>query len=768
MAPEVGPAIKAVILNVSNREGLLGVLANPPEKLPPNALWKHVAAGHANDLVVLASADDLRAAGVRISRSLSWERTALDVADGLATHPVLRELGKARHLIVRFGVSGALHATRDGSGQHQLVLYYDPMHLEGEFRDVARQGEMIGYNSVFAATLATAVRARLAAGTPPALPAGQTLLDNALADEGGGGAVRAGVANCRAYFLNGFGPVARDNHRRLEEWDQLGNPDARRTYPSQLTAQAIYRQEHVGGPEHLATFELTQAERLPFLDPFFPRWFANAPSSKRRHGGELIDPVELLKELEARMELVFEAHRAEVKAAGGPKVKLWKTTWDLPTTSDWMIICAVTAPRAGRKALADAMATSCARVKPGTRPRAAARDYVDGVKDLVGIDLDWDYGWPVRVRAFAADAARVARAVLPVGRDPEWEILPFDRAVLRDIAREIVCRGAKAAFARPSTAAGGGDGRFPVAEFGDLRTADRAEGESYRSVRNLIRDYLGKRDPDRPLSLAVFGPPGGGKSFGVKQIAKSLGKDRVVEDENNLSQFTSPADLSRALIRTRDKGVGSKVPLVFFDEFDAALGGEQLAWLKYFLSVMQDGTHRFEGGDLRVGPAILVFAGGTSTTFAGFAREAGGDAADRERFVRAKGPDFVSRLRGHVNIVGPNPSQVAGSVDADPGCLIRRALILDHQLRRHHKKLVDSKKKLRIDDRALQLLLAVPCYTHGSRSVEAVVETSTPVGSDRFDTSALLAAEQLAMHVNWGAGTWDEFVARQDRKPWWP
>ena len=74
----------------------------------------------------------------------------------------------------------------------------------------------------------------------------------------------------------------------------------------------------------------------------------------------------------------------------------------------------------------------------------------------------------------------------------------------------------------------------------------------------------------------------------------------------------------------RDLGLSGKLPLVFWDEFDTALEGQPLGWLRYFLAPMQDGA--FQDGQIThpIGRAIFVFAGGT--------------AERMERSARASGP----------------------------------------------------------------------------------------------------------------------------------
>ena len=333
-------------------------------------------------------------------------------------------------------------------------------------------------------------------------------------------------------------------------------------------------------------------------------------------------------------------------------------------------------------------------------------------------------------RIFEPDGEVVADVLVPkpVVAEPAdptfWCILQdINGAILEDIAYAIVKDG--------STAAMKG---VPLGQFGALKTVDRAEIESFRSIHNLMQQYIDEPQVSRPLSLAVFGSPGSGKSFGVTQVAKSIGGDRVAKIEFNLSQFRSPGDLISAFHRVRDQALKGIMPLVFFDEFDSAFETE-LGWLKYFLAPMQDGEFRDGEAVHPIGKAIFVFAGGTSSSFEAFCRQ-DVPADKRERaldaFKKVKGPDFVSRLRGYVNIMGPNPVG-----DTDFACIIRRAMLLRSMIERTASYLLDSKKRARIDDGVLRALIKVPLYKHGARSMEAILDMSLLNGRSCFEQSCL-------------------------------
>jgi len=288
---------------------------------------------------------------------------------------------------------------------------------------------------------------------------------------------------------------------------------------------------------------------------------------------------------------------------------------------------------------------------------------------------------------------------------------------------------------------------IPVETVGSWSSVDRVEIESLRSARNIMQEYVRQRlrggRAERPLSVAVFGPPGAGKTFAVRQLATVLlpGQLRVLEF--SLSQLRSESDLHGALHLVRDVALEGDLPLVFWDEFDAPFQGEPLGWLQHFLAPMEDGRFRDQAGFHPVGPAIFVFAGGTAARFEEFIVY-GDERAERA----AKKPDFISRLGSYVDVTGPNPQDAA-----DVAWPLRRALILRSLIARRAPQMMPVEglgARLDIDEGVLRAFLLVGDYIHGARSMAAIVQMSSLSGKPRFERSSLPARQQLGLHVDAG------------------
>jgi hypothetical protein len=193
-------------------------------------------------------------------------------------------------------------------------------------------------------------------------------------------------------------------------------------------------------------------------------------------------------------------------------------------------------------------------------------------------------------------------------------------------------------------------------------------------------------------------------------------------------------------------------PVAFWDEFDS----QQYKWLQYLLAPMQDGA--FQEGQIThpIGKCIFIFAGGTAESLESFGVRKPTELNDQERkklvgperedwlqdvkdyreFKLLKGPDFISRLHGHLDVLGPNPREVGSAGYPDLTWPIRRALMLRSVL-----GLKDDPRKpdvLEMDMGLLYALLAVSQYKHGARSLEKILLTLTQdMQAGRYHRSAL-------------------------------
>jgi len=172
---------------------------------------------------------------------------------------------------------------------------------------------------------------------------------------------------------------------------------------------------------------------------------------------------------------------------------------------------------------------------------------------------------------------------------------------------------------------------------------------------------------------------------------------------------------------------------------------------------MQDAEFREGSLTHPFGKAIFIFAGGVFSSFDNFQHN-----RDAKGFAEVKGPDLVSRLRGFVNIKGPNPMcyEVCGPgapdiglswaelANRDPSFLIRRAIILRAALERTAKELIDPQSKIAsVSAGVVRAFLLTRRFHHGARSLESVVTMSSLAQTRHFAVSDLPPADQLLLHL---------------------
>ena len=74
--------------------------------LATGPLFDHLHKKHAEQLMALVNGDDLRLRDAAVSRGLSWEQTAQDLAQDLFNNPCWAPLAECAHVVVRLGAAG--------------------------------------------------------------------------------------------------------------------------------------------------------------------------------------------------------------------------------------------------------------------------------------------------------------------------------------------------------------------------------------------------------------------------------------------------------------------------------------------------------------------------------------------------------------------------------------------------------------------------------------------------------------------------------------
>lgn len=653
---------------------------------------------HRDNICVMCTSVQLRNADAAVSRHISWELSIETLAAEMRLFDSLSALAMFRHLVVRFGCVAAVHFQRtervlqldDAARNIRGQLIFSPNARDGVYRYAANDGEVVGLKTLLAASLLVELGRRPADGNAQVE---SELLNERFAD-----ALRAGLLAGMRLFDAGY-PV-----HRLRPPDPL-------TFGEDFLSESF---NPAAGPVRRG-YLCWRKENAKALRPEHTLGVAQIPQ-------EVLDPAQrplanfgMSNSEEARWEIL----RETLNALGAPSpTRIGQSPSAASLT--WRINIAMAIVRYGHEAV----------LNRELRSRDGRLDDADDGKGVREICVALDHA--ERWKGFAGihDCLTLRPGDLPdipspgsvhPQQKPQWQVGVYT----------------------------------PVIQFGEMYLTERNEIESFRSVRNGMREYTvraGQGGVNRPMSIAVFGPPGTGKSFAIKQLRDSVNgsltrKQRKLEAlEFNVAQFRGVGDLEQAATAISNVNHQGAIPLVFFDEFDGTCNGEPLGWLRYFLAPMQDGNIGSASDPIRLGPAVLVFAGGVYSCFSDFvpSRVSGRepDPIAVEAFRLRKGPDFVSRLSHHIDIL---------PIDTAPGdhkVVIRRAILLRGILKR--RGLVGDRNQLevaRIDEDVLYALLTVDRYRHGIRSLETIVNMcSTP--SDRIDKASLPARSQLDMHVD--------------------
>ena len=177
--------------------------------------------------IVVVSGESLRTGfispsdhpGIKLSKTVSWERT-FDDFQGALTEGKLDSLLPARHIIVRFGLEGALYFERhlslgpglssgatpgvSSSAGGTLRLFFDPERIEGEYAPTSRYGEFPGITTAFVSGLVPAICRHLNSSDS------QQELSRAI-----GHGISFALQFARRYFDLGYGPST-DTVRKFE------------------------------------------------------------------------------------------------------------------------------------------------------------------------------------------------------------------------------------------------------------------------------------------------------------------------------------------------------------------------------------------------------------------------------------------------------------------------------------------------------------------------------------------------------------------------
>ncbi|HEY3362878.1 MAG TPA: hypothetical protein VGK06_13970 [Methanosarcina sp.] len=683
-------------------------------------LWDHLQQHYKKNVILIVNAEELRnIKGVNISYSLSWEKTALDFLWEITKNSELQKIKGLPDVIVCFGLGGTIYYNGEGQGQASK-LYFNPKAIEGRFWNEKKDGSMKGFSSVFVSSLVHRLIDNVYEKRDLSIILDQVRHDSI--DEG----IKYGLVKKHRFVKNGHGLVYGKTDLQMATYELIreslyegikrGLDNIKQFMQDQTTIDEIIHESITEGIK----YGLDKIKQI-------------IPDSK----GSVYENKDLQKTID---EIIHESITEGIKR-GLDKIKQFMPD---KTKTDEIMHESITE---GIKRGLDKKQQSVKKYNESSEP-----EFFDAIADKL-----FNENFTQR------EVENIQNVELPDVNQyskPDqnsWKIMEQETAVASldtlDIAKNIVKYGLDAIK------------YYPIGSFGDLTTVDRAETESFRSIMNIMTEYIYSEKTVRPLSIAVFGSPGSGKSFGIIQIANNIDKEHVKKLEFNVSQFTSIRDLASAFHVIRDCSLKGLIPIVFFDEFDCNYQETPLGWLKYFLVPMQDGKFLDHGVVHPIGKSIFVFAGGVYEKFSDFCASTGVDSNIKndsnmhqhltpDILQSEKCPDFVSRLRGYVNILGLNPTYDKNK--KDESYIIRRAILLRSLIERKAPCLITSQSENiktgkieddKLDQELLDLLLKDVKYKHEIRSMEAILDMSLLERYKKWNLASLPSKEQLDLHI---------------------
>jgi hypothetical protein len=763
------PSLEPVVL--FTLQDYIPVLPDDLEQREERTAWEWLATNYTlrrRAIVVLDVCDLKTSAHLNISEELSWESTAQDIVYALRKSEKYRYLLEFSQLIIRIGHSGSLHVHRHDDREHTFHLYYDPLRDDGHWGR-KEDGVVLGMSSLFAACIVEElIRNCNNHSERPVLQDLTTVI---------GAALPKAIRKCQLEFNKGIDAIDQPALRAEDELSTISSIAIPTQRSPQWSIVNDVTQTQLGSVARAIVREgiiPTLIQRTPSYDDII-RILANMVAEVVNQSltpqfsfdSQFLDLTQSISTLLGQFDKTLDSSEREESLANSFVVFFGGATSFLDLNEQT------------KKDILDDT-RSAVQIVIRNDPNASSFDLI---RPFLRMSLSKILGVPADVQRSVIDRLLnrtrildIAKAIWQNNRDVyrsivQWppfaeltkaiketqfqdlSLLMNDYQIIRkhysfDLYQAFLDRIGRDLLEPHSHSIV----RAPLFTIDDrVVLVDRHEIEGVRTIKKLLQQQLkhvganlANKKKLRPLSFAVFGPPGSGKSTAVKAVLGSISDGKKNEPlEFNMSRYSSPDELDDTFDQISEACNTNESVIVFIDEFDARFQDERWGLLKYFLSPMEDGVY----GNKSVRNAIFVFAGGTSTTYEDFNLPE--SHPDFQLFRQAKGPDFTSRLKGHLNIVGVNQTD-----PNDQLYLIRRAAIIRKLLEWISSELPkdeqpDSKEKgkFQIDDDLLRALLFVPSYRNGARSIRNIL-TNLSMKKNVIRNSSLTTVAQLNMFTD--------------------